>query len=70
MHRNLCHFVRTFSKLYLKCLKISKYKEIKIVREIKRQDKHLSKATLQGIQQTSKIRTFIIPEMLCLIFVT
>lgn len=49
VHRNLCHFVRTFSKLYLKCLKISKYKEIKVVKEIKRQDKHLSKAPLQGI---------------------
>lgn len=31
---------------------------------MKRQDKHLSKAPLQGIVQTIKIRISIIPEML------
>lgn len=37
---------------------------MKVIRGIKRQDKHMNKALLQGIRYTSKIRTFIIPEML------
>lgn len=37
---------------------------MKVIRGIKRQDKHMNRALLQGILWTSKIRTFIIPEML------
>lgn len=37
---------------------------MKVVRGIKKQVKHMNKAPLQGILWTSKIRTFIIPEML------